>query len=64
MSDEIEVEDDVFLEEGVLYCHCGNPIDADDAPHLVEKEAGREFVACPTCDIKLYADTGKFRFDA
>ena len=27
MSDELEVEDDVFLEAGVFYCTCGNPID-------------------------------------
>jgi hypothetical protein len=64
MSDEIEVEDDVFLEEGVLYCHCGNPIEAEDASNLVQKEAGREFLACPTCDIRLFADTGKFRFES
>lgn len=64
MSDEIEVEDDVFLEAGVLYCHCGNPIEAEEALELIQKEAGREFVACPSCDMKLFADSGKFRVEA
>jgi hypothetical protein len=63
MSDELEVEDDVFLEEGVLYCVCGNPIEAEDAGSLVQKEGEREFVTCPTCDMKHFAETGKFRLD-
>lgn len=63
MSDELEVEDDVFLEEGVFYCTCGNPIEAEDATSLIEKEAGKEFVACPTCDMRHFAETGKFRLD-
>lgn len=62
MSDELEVEDDVFLEEGVFYCTCGNPIEAEDASGLIDKEAGKEFVACPTCDMKHFADSGRFRF--
>ena len=61
MSDDLEVEDDVFLEEGVFYCTCGNPIEAEDASGLIEKEAGKEFVACPTCDMKHFADSGRFR---
>jgi hypothetical protein len=61
MSDELEVEDDVFLEEGVFYCTCGNPIEAEDASGLIEKEGGKEFVACPTCDMKHFADSGRFR---
>ena len=61
MSDDLEVEDDVFLEEGVFYCTCGNPIEAEDASGLIEKEAGKEFVACPTCDMKHFADSGHFR---
>lgn len=61
MSDEIEVDDDVFLEEGVLYCTCGTPVEAEEAPGLVQKEAGREYIACPMCDVKHFADSGKFR---
>ena len=61
MSDELEVEDDVFVEEGVFYCPCGNPIEAEDASGLIEKEAGKEYVACPTCDMKHFADSGRFR---
>ena len=48
MSDELEVEDDVFLEEGVFYCTCGGPIEAEDADSLINKQSGKEFVACPT----------------
>jgi len=61
MSDELEIEDDVFLEEGVFYCTCGNPIEAEDASGLIEKQAGKEYVACPTCDMKHFADSGRFR---
>jgi len=63
MSDDLEVEDDVFLEEGVLYCTCGNPIEADDVGGLITKEAGKEFVECPTCDMRHYAEGGQFRLD-
>jgi hypothetical protein len=63
MSAELEAEDDVFLEEGVLYCICGNPIEAEDAGRLLEREGGREFVTCPACDMRHYAETGKFRLD-
>ncbi len=63
MSDELEVEDDIFLEEGVLYCTCGNPIEADDAQSLIDKQAGKEFVACPTCDMKHFAESGHFKID-
>lgn len=63
MSDELEVEDDIFLEEGVLYCICGNPIEADDASGLVNRDAEREYVSCPTCDMKHFAESGKFRLD-
>ena len=63
MSEGLEVEDDVFLEEGVLYCVCGNPIEAEDAGGLIEREAGKEFVTCPTCDMKHFAEGGKFRLD-
>ncbi len=63
MSGELDVEDDVFIEEGVLYCLCGNPIEAEDAPSLLQREAGREFIACPTCDLKHYAEGGKFKLD-
>lgn len=61
MSDELEIEDDVFLEEGLFYCTCGNPIEAEDASGLIEKQAGKEYVACPTCDMKHFADSGRFR---
>jgi hypothetical protein len=63
MSDELEVEDDVFLEEGVLYCTCGNPIEADDAGGLIERAGGREFISCPSCDMKHFAESGRFRLD-
>ncbi len=63
MSEELEVDDDVFLEEGVLYCICGNPIEAEDASGLIEKDGGREYVTCPTCDMRHYAEGGKFLFD-
>lgn len=62
MSD-LEVEDDVFLEEGVLYCICGQPIEAEDVGGKIEKNAGREFVGCPTCDMRHFAESGKFRLD-
>ncbi len=61
MSDELEVEADIFLEEGVFYCSCGNPIEAEDA--TIEKQAGKEFVSCSTCDMKHFADSGRFRLD-
>ena len=63
MSDELEVEDDVFLEDGVFYCTCGNPIEEEDASGNISREAGKEFVACPTCDTKHFAEGGRFRFD-
>ena len=61
MSDELEVEDDIFLEEGVFYCTCGNPIEAEDVTSKIGKEAGKEFVTCPSCDAKHFADSGRFR---
>ncbi len=61
MSDELEVEADVFLEEGVFYCTCGNPIEAEDVSSKIAKEGGKEFVSCPSCDMKHFADTGRFR---
>ena len=61
MSDELEVEADIFLEEGVFYCTCGNPIEAEDVTSKIAKEAGKEFVTCPTCDMKHFADSGQFR---
>jgi len=63
MSDELEIEGDVFLEEGVFYCTCGNPIEAEDAQGMIERQAGKEFVTCPTCDMKHFADTGRFQLD-
>jgi hypothetical protein len=30
---------------------------------LLDRDAGREFVCCPTCDMKHFADSGKFRLD-
>ncbi len=63
MSGELEAEADVFLEEGVLYCTCGNPIEAEDAGGMVKKEAGKEFIECPTCDMKHFAQDGRFRMD-
>ncbi len=63
MSGELEVEDDVFLEEGVFYCICGNPIEGEDASGMIQKEAGKQFVACPTCDTKHFAKSGRFRLD-
>jgi len=63
MSGELDVDDDVFIEEGVLYCICGNPVEADEARGLIESEAGREFIACPTCDMKHFAEGGKFKLD-
>ncbi|MFQ5790690.1 MAG: hypothetical protein ACE5JI_09470, partial [Acidobacteriota bacterium] len=63
MTDELEAEDDVFLEAGVLYCVCGNAIEWEDVRDLIAKEAGREFVSCPACDMKHFAEGGKFRID-
>ena len=63
MSEELEAEDDVFLNEGVLYCVCGQPIEAEDVRGLIAREGDREFVSCPTCDMRYYADGGKFRID-
>jgi len=63
MSEELEAEDDVFLNEGVLYCVCGQPIEADDVKGLIAQEGDREFVSCPTCDMKYYADGGTFKLD-
>ncbi len=63
MSEELEVEDDVFLEAGVLYCLCGNPIEADDVSGLLNRDEGREYVCCPSCDMKHFAESGKFRLD-
>jgi hypothetical protein len=63
MSDDLEVEDDVFLEEGVLYCTCGTPIEAEDASGLIERTGGREFITCPSCDMKHFAESGRFRLD-
>ena len=63
MADGLDAESDVFLLEGVLYCLCGNPIEADDAQGLVQREQGKEYVACPTCDMKYFAETGQFQFD-
>ena len=63
MSEDLECEDDVFLEEGVLYCTCGHPIEAEDVAPLIAKLAGKEFVACPTCEMRHFADSGRFRLD-
>lgn len=63
MSDELEVEDDVFLEQGVFYCTCGNPIEGQDASGMIKREAGKQFVACPMCDTKHFAESGKFLVD-
>jgi hypothetical protein len=61
MSDELEIEDDIFLEEGLFYCTCGNPIEAEDVDGQIEKQAGKEFVSCSTCDMKHFADSGRFK---
>ncbi len=63
MSGDLDVEDDVFLDGGVLYCVCGQPIEADEAQAMIEREANREFITCPACDMKHYADSGKFKLD-
>ena len=63
MSDEFEVEDDIFLEAGMFYCSCGNPIEGEDASSMIQREAGREFVSCPTCDMKHFAESGSFKMD-
>ncbi|TDI42133.1 MAG: hypothetical protein E2P02_13575 [Acidobacteria bacterium] len=63
MSDEMEIEDDIFLEEGVLYCTCGNPIEEEDASGMIQKESGRQFVTCPACDTKHFAEGGQFVLD-
>jgi hypothetical protein len=63
MSEELEAEDDVFLNEGVLYCVCGQPIEAEDVRGLIAQTGEREFVSCPTCDMRYYAEGGKFRLD-
>ena len=63
MSDEMEIEDDIFLEEGVLYCTCGNPIEEEDASGMIQKESGRQFVTCPSCDTKHFAEGGQFVLD-
>jgi hypothetical protein len=46
------------LEEGVLYCVCGQPIEAEDAGDVIQSEGGREFVTCPSCDIRHFAESG------
>jgi len=63
MSEDLDVESDVFLEGGVLYCVCGQPIEPDEAPSLIARDGAREFVACPACDMKIFAETGKFQLD-
>ena len=63
MSEELDVESDVFLEGGVFYCICGQPIEPEEAPALIERDGIREFVACPTCDMRFFADSGKFQLD-
>jgi len=63
MSEDLDVESDIFLEGGVLYCICGQPIEPEEAPDLIEREGTREFLSCPTCDMKLFADSGKFELD-
>ena len=47
MSDDLEVESDVFMEGGVLYCICGQPIEQEEAVPLIETEGGKQFIACP-----------------
>ena len=61
MSDELEIEADIFVDEGVFYCTCGNPIEAEDVSGKIEKQGGKEFVSCPSCDMKHFADGGHFR---
>jgi hypothetical protein len=63
MSEDLDVESDVFLEGGVLYCVCGQPIEPEEAADLIEREGSREFVSCPTCDMRHFADDGKFQLD-
>ena len=63
MSDEMEVKDDIFLEEGVFYCTCGNPIEGEDASSMIQKESGKQCVSCPTCDTKHFAEGGQFILD-
>ncbi len=63
MSEDLDVESDVFLEGGVLYCVCGQPIEPDEVPGLMQRDGIREFLSCPTCDMKLFADSGQFRLD-
>lgn len=63
MSEDLEVDDDIFMEEGVLYCVCGTPVEAEDAKGLIDRDEGREFILCPSCDMKHFAEGGKFRLD-
>ena len=63
MSEELEAEDDVFIDEGVLYCVCGQPIEAEDVRGLIARDGNREFIPCPTCDMKYFAEGGKFRLE-
>ena len=63
MSEDLEVENDVFLEGGVLYCICGQPIEQEEAIPLIETEKRKQFIACPTCDMKYWAEGGMFRIE-
>ena len=63
MSDDLEVEGDVFMEGGVLYCICGQPIEQEEAVPLIETEGGKQFIACPTCDMKHWAEGGMFTLE-
>lgn len=62
MSDELEVEDDVFLEGGVFYCTCGNPIEGQDSG-MIKRAAEKQFIVCPMCDTKHFAESGEFLVD-
>ncbi len=61
MSEDLEVDNDVFLEGGVLSCICGQAIEEEEA--IIETEGGKQFIACPTCDMKHWAEGGVFRLE-
>ena len=63
MSEDLDVDNDVFLEGGVLSCVCGQSLEEDEAVPLIKTEGRKQFIACPTCDMRHWADGGLFRLD-
>ena len=47
MSEDLEVDDDVFLEGGVLSCICGQALEEEEAIPLIKTEARPEVSQLP-----------------